>query len=259
MLYVFHGTDISSSLKKARTLIDSLRTKRPDASYVSVDNDSWTSSFIEEHLGGQGLFSNKYIIFLDRVTENPDAKDLLAGFTEAMQESSNIFILLEGKLNAELSKAVEKSAEKVVVTDSVVKKATKEEFNIFALADAVGSRDSIRAWSVYRKAVESGNEPESIIGTIFWQLKSMMLAAEASNASEAGVSPFVFMKAKKAAGNYSKDELNILTRSFITLYHDGHRGKRDMELGTERLLLNLWAIFEVDPTFLRREGGIFLL
>lgn len=243
MLYVFHGPDTHTAITKASSLVASLRAKKADASYVRVEAGQWTPSIIEEHLGGQGLFSNKYIIFLDRVTENAEAREGLAGFIPAMQGSSNIFIVLEGKLNAELKKAFEKNSEKMVECGEMKKEGWKEgkreEFNIFALADAVGSRDSFKAWSIYRQAVDNGIEPENIIGTLFWQAKSMALSANAKSAGDAGVSPFVFSKAKKAAGNYSSDELGRLMSNLVTLYHDGHRGMTNLELSVERLMLGL--------------------
>ncbi len=240
MLYVFHGTDAPTSGDKAHTLVNSLRTKKPDAAFVHVTADERNSSVIEEHLGGQGLFSNKYIVFLDRITENNEAKEKVVDFISSMKESSNIFIVLEGKLLADLKKSFEKHAEKVVISDEkdMATAFKKKEFNIFSLADAVGSRDAIKSWMIYRQAIENGIESESILGTLFWQAKSMVLAREAQKASEAGLNPFVFAKAKKYAGNYSKGELNTLVTRLITLYHDGHRGMNDLELSIESLLLN---------------------
>jgi DNA polymerase III delta subunit len=166
MLYIFHGSNTTKSSEKAHTLVASLRTKRPDAAFVTIDADHWSSSIIEEHLGGQGLFSNKYIVFLDRVTENALAKEEIADFTEVMNESANIFIVLEGKLNAELKRSFEKNAEKVVESEEA-KVTKKEEFNIFALADALGARDSFKSWTSYREAIEKGNESESVLCTLF--------------------------------------------------------------------------------------------
>ena len=254
MLYVFYGSDIRQSREKAHKLIDSLRAKKPDAAFEQISADSWSSAIVENHLGGQGLFSNKYIVFLDRVTENDEAKEQIVDFLQAMNESPNIFIALEGKLNAELKKAFEKSAEKAVVSDekaisrfgsalaagtSASGNSDKQEFNVFALADAVGSREPFKAWAIYRQAVDRGLESESILGTLFWQVKSMMLAAQAKSAGEAGLSPFVFGKSKRYAGNYSRTELEKLSGDVITLYHDGHRGLRDLELATERFMLSI--------------------
>ena len=233
MLYVYHGQDIQKSLEKARTLANSLRAKRPDATYIEVEKDSWSASIIEENIGGQGLFSNKYIIFLNRVTENTDAKESLPDLVEVMNESANIFILLEAKLNAELKKAVEKYAEKVVESEkgeienqryggSAQKSGGaggKTEFNIFALADAVGSRNALKAWTLYREAVDSGLEAENIIGVLFWKIKSLITATNTSN--------------------YSDVELQKLLTDLITIYHDGHRGIVDAELALERKMLEL--------------------
>jgi DNA polymerase III delta subunit len=244
MLYVFYGSDIAKSSSKALALVESLRSKKPDAAFVRLEAKDWEPSIIEQHLGGQGLFSNKYIVLLDRLSENAEAKEGLGDFIPAFQESANIFIALEGKLNAELKKAFEKHADKTVVSD--VAPAAKAfggggEFNIFALADAIGTRDAFKSWRLYREAIENGIEPENIVGTLFWQAKSMALSKEARSASEAGLSPFVFSKSKKYAATYSEEEMSRLVSDLIILYHNGHRGMNDLELSIEKLLLNCAA------------------
>lgn len=225
MLYVYHGLDIAKSLEKARTLANSLRTKRPDATFLEIGGDDWSSAVVEENIGGQGLFSSKYIIFLNRVTENADAKENLPDLIQIMNESTNIFIVLEAKLNADLKKAVEKHAEKVVETGEQSKEGKMErekdgsEFNIFALADAVASRNALKSWTIYRQAVDSGLEAENIIGVLFWKIKSIMLA--------------------KNTSNYTEKELSKLLNDLLVIYHDAHRGLVNAELGMERLMLGL--------------------
>ncbi|MEI6304474.1 MAG: hypothetical protein WCP09_00440 [Candidatus Taylorbacteria bacterium] len=225
MLYVYHGTDIGRSRDKAHKLVESLRARKPDASYVPINADGWNTSIIEEHLGGQGLFSNKYIVFLDRVTENADAKEQIGDMVSPMNESSNIFVVLEGKLLTSLKKAFDEGAEKVVVTDLVA--AGKvfgggSDFNVFALGDAVASRNRASSWTIYRQAVDCGIGSESILGTLFWKVKTMIVSSGG-----------------KGSTKYSKVELEKLLTSIVRLYHDGHRGLIDMELGTEKLLLQL--------------------
>ncbi len=247
MLYLYHGTDTQTSANKARALVKSLRSKRADATFVEIDADHWSKSIVQENAGGQGLFSAKYIILLDRVTENAEAKDQIADVTDIMKESDNIFIILEGKLNADLKKSLEKHAEKTVTSD--LKETggasgaggafAKRDFNIFALGDAIGARDPFKSWSIYRQAIDLGQETEAIVGTIFWQVKSIAIAADAPSAAASGLSPFVYSKSKKYAGNYSKEELRALMGDLISVYHDGHRGVADMELSIEKLLLGL--------------------
>jgi DNA polymerase III delta subunit len=211
MLYVFHGSDIAKSVEKAHALIASLRAKRLDASFIEISADKWSQSAVEENLGGQGLFSGKYIIFLNRVTENVDAKESLPSIIQVMNESANIFIVLEGKLNAELKRAVEKDAEKTVESEHKEAMA-KKEFNVFALADAFGRHDAVNAWKIYREAIDNGVEPENIAGILFWKAKSM------------------------STGPSSESDRRL--EKLVTLYHDGHRGILDLERGIEKLLLS---------------------
>lgn len=234
MLYIIHGSDKKTSTDKALSLVHSLQAKKPDATLVKLDSDSWNTSTIQENLGGQGLFSNKYIVFLNRVCENSLAKDEIVDFIPAMKESTNIFIVLEGVLNAELKKSFEKNSEKMVLCEEKVSaKKGFGDFNIFALGDALGEKKHMNAWVLYRQALEKGLEVESIVGTIFWQMKSILLATRSNSASEAGLSPFVFNNCKRFARNYSPEELENILSKLITIYHDGHRGLVNMEVEVE--------------------------
>ncbi len=197
---------------------------------------------IKSHLESQGLFSNKYIVFLDRVTEKTDAREQLPDILAEMKESSNIFIVLEGAVKADLKKAFDKDADKVVESEKPVAEKTfgrKDDFNVFALADAIGARDPFKSWFLYREAVDGGIEAENILGTLFWQVKSMSLARNATSAAETGLNPFVFSKSKKYAGNFSDTELHDLLTQLIGIYHDAHRGILSAELSTERVMLRI--------------------
>lgn len=237
MLYIFHGTDSKKSGDKARALVGSLRSKKPDATFIEMDRDSWNPAIVKEHALGQGLFSNKYIVFLNEVATDEDKREELIESLSFMKESPNIFILYEGKVNAELKKAFDKKSDKIVVTDK--EEGKKSEFNIFSLADALGARDRFKSWAIYRQAIQNGQEPEAVLGTIFWQVKSMYLASNTKSASESGLNPFVFSKAKRSCGNYSPDELKNLMNQSVVLYHDSHRGSVDLELGIEKMLLEI--------------------
>ena len=238
MLYIFYGTDIETSRQKAAKLVDSLRTKKPDAAYVRIDSDHWHPTILEEHIGGQGLFSNKYILFLDRLSADTEIRDVLVDSLETLQTSANIFVILEGKVLADTKKAFEKHAEKTVVSD-LGERPISKEFNVFALADAITTRDRVKAWTIYRDAIDLGHEPEALAGTLFWQAKSIYLTYDASSAVASGLSPFVFTKSKKATTKYSSAEMNIFMNELISTYHDAHRGLVSLELGIEQLLLKL--------------------
>jgi hypothetical protein len=108
---------------------------------------------------------------------------------------------------------------------------------MFAMADALGARDKKTLWILYRQAVEEGKASEEIHGILFWQAKSMVLAARTKFAGEAGLNPYVYTKSKRYAENFSEPELTALLDRLVSVYHDSHRGMHEFETALERLIL----------------------
>jgi DNA polymerase III delta subunit len=217
MIYFLHGTDVDKARGKAHDLVDSLLKKKPDASFFKMNVENWSIAQLQEYAGGQGLFANKYIVFLDRLCEDKKVKEDFLDFIKVLGESQNIFIILEGKLDKATAGKIEKKAEKT--QEFLLPEKKKEEYNAFALANAVGNRDKKNAWILYRKAIDKGEAPEALHGMMFWKVKSMMIGG---------------------LGNaYSKEELYNLADRLITTYHDSRRGVHELETGVEALILSL--------------------
>lgn len=221
MIYFYNGTDIQKSIKKSHELIDSLRNKKPDASFFKLDTDNFNQALIDEYIGGQGLFSNKYIIFLDRLCENKEVKEVFIDKLKEISESENIFIILEGKIDKATATKIEKKAEKTMTFDTEEKEKSfdKGGNNAFALADAIGKRNKKEAWMLYRKAIDAGEAPEALHGMVFWKIKSLILSG----------------------GNHAwkSDELLAVLDELITIYHEARRGKHELETGFEGFILSL--------------------
>ncbi len=217
MIYFLHGTDIDKARVKAHDLVDSLLKKKPDASFFKMNNENWSPAQLQEYAGGQGLFENKYIVFLDRLCEDKKIKEDFLDFIKEISESTNIFIILEGKLDKASVTKIEKKSEKT--QEFLLPEKKKEEYNAFALANAVGNRDRKNAWMLYRKAIDKGEAPEALHGMMFWKIKTMMLGG--------------------FAGAYSKEELYDLADRLITTYHDSRRGVHELETGVEALILSM--------------------
>jgi len=238
MLYVIHGTDIETAREKSHALLDALRGKKPDASVGMITSDKVTPDLLEELTQTQGLFENKQIIFMDRTLETPEIRDLVIDKIDAIKESPNIFIFFEGKLTKEVLKKLEKRAEKVTEYELDEEKK-KESGSFFALADALGARDKKKLWVLLREALESDAVPEEIHGILFWQAKSLALAAKTSSAGEAGLNPFVYGKAKRYAANFKEDEIDALLTKLVHMYHRAHRGQAEFEIELEKLALDI--------------------
>lgn len=233
MLYIFHGSDIQKSRAKARSVVEVLQKKKPDASVFAIEPEGWSQAQFEELVGGRGLFVAKYIVVLDGVFENEEAKEFILDVLPEMQEAEHIFVMREGKVDKPTLKKLEKYAEK---TQELTASEKKKEFNIFALADSFAARDTKKAWGKLLEAQEH-ERLENIHGALFFQVKALLLAKTCKSAKEAGLNPFPYQKAKKHAGKFTEEELRLFSRNLVSLYHDAHRGKVDLGIGLEQFVL----------------------
>jgi DNA polymerase III delta subunit len=209
MIYFFHGTHTDKARTKAHELVASLQKKKPDASFFKIDSETFNTPQLEEYIGGMGLFSNKYIVFLDRLSEKKNVKDELIDKLKEIGESENIFIILEGKLDKATLTKIEKKAEKTLHFE-LLEEAPKPTYNAFALADAFARGNKKEAWMLYRKSIDMGEAPEALHGMIFWKAKTLALAGQ---------------------------DMGKTLEDLVVLYHDARRGKHDLETGLEAFLL----------------------
>ncbi len=209
MIYFFHGTHIDKARSKAHELIGSLQKKKPDASFFKLDSETFNTSQLQEYIGGMGLFSNKYIVFLDRLSEKKEVKEEFIDKLKEIGESENIFIILEGKLDKATAAKIEKKAEKTLHFE-LEEQVAKPTYNAFALADAFGKKNKREAWILYRKSIDMGEAPEALHGMIFWKVKTLALAGA---------------------------DMTKTLEDLVVLYHDARRGKHELETGLEAFLL----------------------
>ena len=238
MLYILHGGDFKKRGGKLNELIAFSLGKKPNTAFLKVGADNFGSYDLDELSLGQGLFEQKCVVVLDGLFGDAEAREVLLKKLPELADSKNVFVVNERTLGKGDLSALKTHAEK---TQDFLEeeKFVKTDFNIFSLADAVGGRDKKRAWTLYLRALSRGFEPEEIHGTIFWQVKNMLLVKGARNptAETTGLKPFVLSKAKLSCENYSKEELRKFSSHLVSLYHDSHRGLGDFSVGLEKLLL----------------------
>lgn len=220
MIYLFHGTDTDKSRVEAQKHVADFCTNDPEAAFFKISADNWQASMLDEYTKSQGLFSPKFIIYIDRLGEDKAIKEEFTGFVDDMAESENTFVVVEGKLDKATLTKFEKKAKKVLASDR--KKEDKEEnYNTFAIADALGKRDKKSMWILYREAIDRGESPEALHGILFWKAKTMTL------------SPAQF------SGKWSKEDIDALLDKLIAVSHEARRGKHEMETGLEGVILGL--------------------
>lgn len=239
MLYIFHSSDITLARMKAQALLATLRSKKPDAAFVRFDGENVSPPALLELTHTQGLFVQKCIVLLDMLSnaEEPEAFWEMFG---ALASSENIFVLVEKTPKKDLLTLFEKVATEVrEITARGARTAARAPENPFVIADAFMEKKGATLWAVYVRLLNIGLLPESLLGTLFWQVKVLLLAKNTRSAEEAGLKPFPFSKAKHAAGIFTEAELRVYAEELVTLYHEAHRGAFSLERGLERWCLSV--------------------
>jgi DNA polymerase III delta subunit len=238
MIYFYYGTDREKIQKTARATFDALKKKKPDASSVSFDTETFTADLLQEISVSQGLFEKKIVAKLSNILEDKDKAEIILDTLKAMKETENIIVWSEGEVNKAPLEKIKKYAEKVEEF-GVKQKAEKKFPSIFKMTDAIGDKDKKTAWGLLVEEMQNGTASEEIHGTIFWQIKSIAIAKKTDTAEESGINPFVYGKAKNFARNWSDEELNGSITELVDMYHRAHRGEVDFEVELERWVLKI--------------------
>jgi len=236
MLYIFCGTDTTLSSKKIGATIRSLEQKKPDAGYFSIEGRELSDDFVNEYALSQGLFEKKYIVKIEYPFENAGSKDLFMNNLDAMADSENVFLILEGKMLADDLKKITKKSEKVFKHEK--EKTTDKKFNLFSLVENVARKDKKNSWIIFRDAINRGISSEEIHGLLWWQIKAIYIASITKSVKDSGMKEFSYSKAKKFSQNFTKVELEETMQSLVSVYHEAHLGKIDFETSLEKFLLS---------------------
>lgn len=252
MLYVFYGqTELgyADARDKAKAFTDGLLKKRDGALLFRITADESSRDIISSYIESQGLFIQKYIVVLDGVLSDSKKAEDIIDLLPDLKASPHIFVIIESGISASLLKKIEPHADSIKLSEGKNESksggadfgaAKSGEFaSLFVLADAMGNRDKKKAWQLYREAIDRGTVAEEIIGTLFWQMKMILLALQTTSANAAGVKDFPYQKAKRFAANFTLEEAASLSHTLISIYHDSHRGFINPEIELEKVMLSL--------------------
>jgi DNA polymerase III delta subunit len=232
MLNVYYGNDMVAARKAALSAIDASSAKT-EARLTKLESSNFAPGMLADMLGSVSLFGGAELFLIDTPSENPEFYAEAVGVLSDMQESSNQFVVIEGTLLA----AEKKKFEKYAGVMEEFKKLADTPFNVWAMADALASRDKKSLWVLLQDAKRAGLVAEEIIGTLWWQLKTLRLAMLTKSASDAGMKDFPYNKAKRALVNFKEGEVASLSAGLLKVYHDGHGGVRDIDEGLEEWVL----------------------
>lgn len=233
MYYLFFGGNTVEVRKKAYQCIDQYEKK--EYAIESIDSDSFESGMLADTIGAVSLFGEKTLCVIDTPSSNKEFYDEVVAYLKQLEASENTFVIIEGSLPAAEKKKFVTHAEK----HEEVVAAVKDRFNAFSLADALAKKDKKSLWLLLQQAQQVGLPSEEIIGILWWQLKSLRLAQYTTSTTQAGMKDFPYNKAKRSLHLFKEDELEKLSQSLLLVYHDGHKGKKDIALALEQWTLSM--------------------
>lgn len=252
MIYFFYGDDIGKSKANADKVISNLLSRKKDVTLVKIIGEEITEQRIYELAESQALFVNKYIVFLYRLLDNAENKSAVLATLKEMKESENIFVICDilnpaKKTELEIIKKITEKSEKSQEFKKPYRKLNKKEelaligekISFFEFSDALGARKIKPLWTLYQDALIESVPAEEVHGIFYWQIKAMLLAKKCKTAKEAGLKDFSFNKSKQFAKNYTEEELENLSSKMVSIYHDAHRGKADMYVALEKMIMSL--------------------
>lgn len=207
MIYILVGNDI-----KAKSLYTKeLTINRENFLINDMDLDK---DLIMNYANNISLFNESPAVILEEVL-NEGVIAFSSEELNSLKESKALFIFKEDKMPVLDQKKYKKYGEIKVFEEKKI--VSKENFNIFNIADAFASRDKILAWTLFHKGINQGVEPEAMAGILFWKIKTMILSS---------------------SHIFNKDELKHQSSSIVSLYHRAHRGECDFLIGLEQFILS---------------------
>jgi DNA polymerase III delta subunit len=232
MLHVFCGSDTVAV--RTRALVALAPFEVDGIIPTRLEAETYESGALAHFLGRVSLFGGAAVCVLD--TPSSDETFLLEtqNALVALAEPPHTFVLIESAPTAEYRRQLKKHATSFVE----LKAEAKEKSDQFALGNALAARDKKTLWIVLTQELRSGTAPEALVGLLWYQLKTMRLAALTKTAGEAGLKEFPYKKAQVALKKYGTEEVERLSSELLDVYHRGHAENGDMKVGLEK-----WVLF----------------
>ncbi len=237
MLYFFFGKDKSALRRTKDQTVEACVKKNPQADRVQYSDVDFSMDGIVPLISDTNLFGTKSIVELYNIFDNDAYAAFVLENIQAFQASTNQFMFIENALTADIVKRIEKAGATISRFDA--KAIAKKEYTSFALSDAVAHRNKKESWILYAEAMERGLAFEEILGTLFWQMKTLSLVKTAAkpDAATLGINPFVFKKSLSAASRFTEEEIAQSLARLVGIYHESHRGTLDGQVALEQFIL----------------------
>ncbi len=217
---------------ETRKFLETKKLVKPTEEARTIDGVSWEQETVGEIVETQGMFSLKEIFFIDHVLSELEPEEIVKNIKN-IAESNNLVVFLESEVS-QFSKKLEKFANDILTAPP---KTEEKLFNVFSLTDALFERDKKKLWLLYERGLAEGMDPEFDIHKIlFWGIKMLSLAKNYPSAVSAGISPFVYSKAKRGVSKYKDGEIEKIAQDLTSMVVRARQGE-DWEIVLGQFIL----------------------
>jgi hypothetical protein len=217
MIYLFCG-DRNLAYLKAQKTAGILLQKQPDANLVKINFENYSDSLLEELIKTQGLFVMKNIILASGLFSDIKS-DFLKENLSAIQDSENVFILIDGEMSPKEIEEIEKLGGKVQKFQKVNSRNDKKDNKIFEITDLFGRRDKKNLWIKYQELLNS-HESIEILNILWWQVKAIKSAMVSKSATDSGLASYTYTKSKSFSRNFSEKEIDNLIVEILNIQNE---------------------------------------
>jgi len=234
MIYCVIADGNPQGLEKYLLLKQRFCEKYPTASRFHYDTETVSVGVLTQCALEDTLFGGACFTVCQRIGENKEVQSSLSQLIPLFLSSPNHFLMYEEKLDAKIVTLIEKGGGKVYRFSSPPARA----YTPFDFSGAVAARDRRAAWVELQRARRKGISSDDLVHPLVWQTKVMLIASQ-TTAGASGLKPSVYDRAKRAAQNYSFEELSELSFRVASLHPRVVAGEVEMDIELESLVLNL--------------------
>ena len=213
MIYLFTGDDIN---KKHLAFEKFIKSLPKSTEKFFINRNDFNPMQIESFYSGAGLFFQKSSIIFSDILEREETREFILKNLSHMQDSNNLFIFKDRKLNKPVTDAFKKAKAEINIFE--LPKEKKERFNNFLLTYDFEKKDKLNLWVHYRQAVDLGVGLEELVGVLFWKAKDMVL--------------------KNNFNKFTKEQLQSFIMTLPYLLPEARSKGKDAEIVFERFLLS---------------------
>lgn len=230
-LHLITGTDTDARKSAVHAVLESIESvERYELSTLSEQE---MVAMVSE----TPLFSTKRTVLCDIDGVSEDQWNFFTQFIKKNPLSDSLHLILEGESISAIRK--KKLPSSIIQSAHDLPPARKTSPRTFAVTDAFLTHDKRALWLNLHTTLLAGEEIEQIHGALLWQVKSLALAHDYPSAQEAGMSPYVFTKSKKALGYYSREMLSNIMITLLDIAHTSRTEGEDFVENMEKWVLGL--------------------